>query len=192
MPQLEEMSVSLLKTKLSIPVIRPDLVSRARLVERLDAGLLGEGGGFARKLTLVSAPAGSGKTTLLTEWVTQREHRAAWLSLDEHDNDETRFWRYVIASLQTLHDDLGQSAMQLLQAPQRPGTQALLTPLLNAIAAFPQGLVLILDDYHVISERPIHEGVGFCWSIYPRPCTSPYPPAQILRCPLTACAPAAN
>ncbi|MEE9617637.1 MAG: hypothetical protein V3T90_11635, partial [Anaerolineae bacterium] len=84
------MATPLLTTKLYIPPARPELVSRPRLIERLNAGL-------HRKLTLVSAPAGFGKTTLLSEWASQRESESAsqrfvaWLSLDEGDNDPTRF-----------------------------------------------------------------------------------------------------
>lgn len=82
--------VPLLTTKLYIPPVRPNLVPRPRLIERLTAGL-------HRKLTLVSAPAGFGKTTLLSEWASQRISESAngravaWLSLDEGDNDPARF-----------------------------------------------------------------------------------------------------
>ena len=89
------MTISLLKTKLHIPPIRLELVSRPRLIERLDVGL-------NSKLMLISAPAGCGKTTLLGEWVMGYRDRTAWLSLDPVDNDETRFWTYVIAALQTV------------------------------------------------------------------------------------------
>jgi LuxR family maltose regulon positive regulatory protein len=160
-PQVEEMTVSLLKTKLRVPAVRVDLVSRPRLIERLDAGLGGERGGFARRLTLISAPAGSGKTTLLAEWVTHLQNPAAWLSLDERDNDESRFWAYLIGALQTVHSDLGQAALQLLEALQQLASQAILTSLLNEIAALSQGFVLVLDDYHVISNQTIHEGIAF-------------------------------
>ena len=79
------MSTPLLTTKLYIPPLRPEMVSRPRLIERLNAGLLGQSGSFARKLTLVSAPAGFGKTTLLSEWVADRgpHTRVTWLSLAE-------------------------------------------------------------------------------------------------------------
>ena len=87
----------ILQTKLYIPPIRPELVSRPRLIERLNAGLPA-----GRKLTLVSAPAGFGKTTLVSEWVARCERPAAWLSLDEGDNDPTRFLTYLVAALQTL------------------------------------------------------------------------------------------
>jgi LuxR family maltose regulon positive regulatory protein len=146
--------IPILQTKLFVPPIRPDLVSRPRLIERLNTGQ-------DRKLTLLSAPAGFGKTTLLSEWVTQSEDRAAWLSLDKEDNDEVCFWTYMIAALQTVQASLGEDAMQLLHAPQQPATQAILTRLLNQVAALPQGIVLVLDDYHLISKPAIHEGLAF-------------------------------
>jgi ATP/maltotriose-dependent transcriptional regulator MalT len=75
----------LLQTKLHIPPIRSELLSRPRLIERLDTRL-------DRKLILVSAPAGFGKTTLLSEWVIRHRDRTAWLSLGKEDNDPVRFW----------------------------------------------------------------------------------------------------
>jgi LuxR family transcriptional regulator, maltose regulon positive regulatory protein len=147
-------TVSLLKTKLHIPPTRAELVSRPRLIERLQAGLDG-------KLTLISAPAGSGKTTLLSEWATELRGRVAWLSLDPADNDEARFWTYAMAALQMVQVGLLQDALQLLQAPRQPATQAILTMLLNEVAALPQGAILVLDDYHLISEQAIHEGIAF-------------------------------
>ena len=85
----------ILQTKLHIPPIRPELVSRPRLVERLEAGL-------DRRLTLISAPAGFGKTTLLSECATRYRPPVSWLSLDERDNSPTRFWIYVIAVIPRL------------------------------------------------------------------------------------------
>jgi len=124
-----ELSTPLLTTKLYIPPVRPELVSRPRLIQRLNQGLY-------RKLTLVSAPAGSGKTTLLSEWVAQIQHPAAWLSLDEGDNDPARFWAYLIAALQTIHEGIGKAALAALHAsqPQPPPVEALLTSLINEIA----------------------------------------------------------
>jgi len=90
------MTTPLLTTKLYIPPVRPNLVSRPRLIERLNEGI-------TRKLTLISAPAGFGKTTLLSKWVSSCRHPVAWLSLDERDNDPARFWTYFVAALQTIH-----------------------------------------------------------------------------------------
>ena len=95
------MSGDLLQTKLYVPGLRPSLVPRPRLVNKLNIGLLG-------KLTLISAPAGFGKTTLVSEWVAGCEQSVAWLSLDEDDNDPARFLIYVVASLQRLNKDFGQ------------------------------------------------------------------------------------
>ncbi len=58
--------------------------------------------GLSGKLTLISASAGFGKTTLASEWLANCERPAAWLSLDEGDNDPTRFLTYLVAALQTL------------------------------------------------------------------------------------------
>jgi LuxR family maltose regulon positive regulatory protein len=85
------MDTPLLKTKLYIPPVRPELVPRPRLIERLNAGL-------QRKLTLISAPAGFGKTALAAQWISDLQSPVvAWLSLDEDDNDPARFFTYLIA-----------------------------------------------------------------------------------------------
>ena len=99
------MSTPLLKTRLYIPSTRSDMVSRPRLIERLNAGL-------DRKLTLVSAPAGFGKTTLVGEWLSGVERSSTWLSLDEGDNDLARFFTHVIAALQQIDAELGQSTQK--------------------------------------------------------------------------------
>jgi LuxR family maltose regulon positive regulatory protein len=101
-------STPLLKTKLYIPPVRPDLVPRPHLIERLNDGL-------DRKLTLISAPASFGKTTLVSEWIhTVGVHRdaslrVAWLSLDESDNDPTRFLVHFVAALQTIETGIGEA-----------------------------------------------------------------------------------
>jgi LuxR family maltose regulon positive regulatory protein len=146
----------LLTTKLYIPSPRSNLVPRPRLVEQLDEGLH-----LGHRLTLVSASAGSGKTTLLGEWAVACNLRFCWLSLDEDDSDPARFWTYVVAALQTLHPQLGQSVLPLLQGPQPPPVQSILTPLLNEVAALSESVVLILDDYHLVTEGAIHDGVAF-------------------------------
>jgi LuxR family transcriptional regulator, maltose regulon positive regulatory protein len=150
----EKMSTLLLTTKLYIPLARPKLVSRPRLIERLTKGLTG-------KLTLISAPAGFGKTTLLSEWVLPREQGVSWVSLDEGDNDPTRFWVYFINAIQKLDNKLGQNALLLLQSPQVPPLEFILTGLLNELAAFPDHFTLVLDDYHVIDNPAIHEAITF-------------------------------
>ena len=182
------MATPLLTTKFYIPPVRPELVTRPRLVERLNAGLLGTSGlqkglRFARKLTLISAPAGFGKTTLLSEWVAdlgstpaggkpkvqdqESKIRVAWLSLDAGDNDPVRFLAYLIAAFQTIEERVGRGALGALQSPgfakaSTPSPmEELLTALINQINAIPGGCVLVLDDYHLVTAQTIHDALAF-------------------------------
>jgi len=144
----------ILATKLYIPAPRPKVVLRPRLIERLNEGL-------HRKLTLISAPAGFGKTTLVSEWVAGCERPVAWLSLDEGDNDSTRFLVYLVAALQMIAANIGKGVLGMLQSPQPPPTESILTALLNEIATVPDNFVLVLDDYHVIDSKPIDKALTF-------------------------------
>ena len=154
------MPAPLLETKFYVPRSRRGLVPRPRLSERLDRGA-------ASKLMLVSAPAGFGKTTLLTEWLAAGpaapadQRAAAWLSLDRGDNDPASFWTYVIAALRTVASGVGESALALLQAPQPPPIETVLTALLNDLGAVAGDIVLVLDDYHVIDARDVQDGMAF-------------------------------
>src|SRR5215212_5081992 len=130
------MSAPILATKLYVPPPRPEAVPRSRLIERLDDGL-------HRKLTLVSAPAGFGKTTLLGEWATTLPRPAAWLSLDEGDNDPTRFLSYLVAALRTIAPNIGEGVLGALRSPQPP-TESILTALLNEINIIPDDFVFVL------------------------------------------------
>src|SRR5882672_9585018 len=121
------MSTPILATKLYIPPPRPKAVLRPRLIERLNEGL-------HRKLTLISAPAGFGKTTLVSEWVIVCGRPAAWLSLDEGDNDPTRFLTYLVTALQTIVPTIGERILGVLQSSQPAPTEFMLTALLNEIS----------------------------------------------------------
>ena len=155
------MSTPLLATKLHIPPLRPSLVPRPRLIERLD-----ETQRSGHRLGLISAPAGFGKTTLLSEWAHQvGAHRDApqigWLSLDAEDNDPTRFLTYLLAALGQIDPGVGETARLIVQAPQPPPPQALLTSIINDLAALSAPCILVLDDYHLIQSMPIHQQLAF-------------------------------
>ncbi len=150
------MATPVLATKLYIPPPRPKVVLRHRLIETLNEGLA-----LGRKLTLISAPAGFGKTTLLSEWVTGYERPAAWLSLDEGDNNPSRFLSYLFAALQTIAANIGVGMLDVLQSPQPPATEAILTALLNEITTFPDHLILVLDDYHIIDAKAVDDALAF-------------------------------
>jgi LuxR family maltose regulon positive regulatory protein len=147
----------LLETKLYVPRLRRGLVARPRLIERL-------GHWAESKLTLVSAPAGFGKTTLLAEWLAAApagRPSAAWLSLDEADNQPELFWTYLIRALQTVAPGVGASALASLEGPQPAPMEAVLATLLNELGAVPNDIVLVLDDYHLVYAPEIQQGMAF-------------------------------
>jgi len=148
------MSEPLLLTKLYAPPPRPKIVLRPRLIERLNEGM-------HCKLTLISASAGFGKTTLVSEWIASCGRPVAWLSLDEGDNDPSRFLSYIVAALQTIKAEIGAGLLGALQSPQPPPPEMILTALLNEITTVPDNFVLVLDDYHVIDSKPVDEALTF-------------------------------
>jgi LuxR family transcriptional regulator, maltose regulon positive regulatory protein len=171
--QAHDQGMTLLSSRL-VPPRRPAaLVERERLLICLD-------GALSTPLTLVCAPAGYGKTTLLLDWASRRKSQVAWLSLEELDNTPTRFWVALIAALRrgpwgAAH--LGETAVALLQSPQLSPLSSLLTALLHELESCegsPAPLVLILDDYQVIEEQAIHEGLTCI-------CSSPAGSTQISR-----------
>jgi LuxR family maltose regulon positive regulatory protein len=150
------MPVPILTTKLYVSLTRPNVILRPRLIERLNQGL-----SSGSKLTLISASAGFGKTTLASEWITGSGRPVAWLSLDEGDNDPTRFLTYLVAALQTSTTNVGAGAMAMLQSPQPPPAESILTSLLNDLAAISDNFVLVLDDYHLIDTQAVDQVLTF-------------------------------
>lgn len=155
------MLTSLVVTKLYIPPTRPNLVARPRLLAQLDEGLRA-----GKRLALLSAPAGFGKTTLITEWVCAAAREIAWLSLDEGDNSPLQFLAYLIAALQQADGRIGRSVQTLLQPAGLAQTNVtalnrLIAPLIADIAAAGTPLVLVLDDYHFITNDAVHDITRF-------------------------------
>jgi LuxR family maltose regulon positive regulatory protein len=145
-----------LETKLHAPGARKEWVERAELVGRLDSA--------AARLILVSAPAGSGKTTLVAQWLSSRaQNRSfAWISLDPGDNDPARLWWHVVCAVQRACPafDADEIVRALrVRAPDLPGT--LLPLLVNELARLSDPVVVVLDDYHVITERSCHDQIAF-------------------------------
>jgi LuxR family maltose regulon positive regulatory protein len=148
------MSAQILATKLYIPPPRSKIVLRPRLIKRLNEGL-------QCKLTLISAPAGFGKTTLVSEWLVGSQRPVAWLSLDEEDSEPLRFLTYLVAALQTISPNIGKGFLAILQSPQPPSTESILTILLNEITTISDNFILVLDDYHVIDSQQVDFALAF-------------------------------
>ena len=148
------MSETVLRTKLYAPPIQPNIVLRPHLLQKLNSGQ-------QCKLSLVSAPAGFGKTTLVSLWLQAEEAPAAWLSLDEQDNHLHRFWRYVIAALQTAVSNLATTAQSTLESDTQTAIEPVLVSLLNDIATHGQPIFLVLDDLHAIIQPDIYDSLDF-------------------------------
>jgi LuxR family maltose regulon positive regulatory protein len=141
-----------LATKFFVPGAPHALVARPRLFSLLEEGRL-------RPLTLVSAPAGFGKTTLLSAWVQAQppgNPLVAWVSLDEEDNDPVRFWSYVLTALDRLWPGMCREFVAYLQAEAHSPLNYVLTACLNRLSTHPEPVLLVLDDYHLMTEEAIH------------------------------------
>lgn len=155
------MSTSILKTKLFRPTLRPKLVDRQRLFERLDELLY-------RRLGLVCAPAGYGKTTLVAAWLQRvaaravdQDVRVAWVSLDESDDDPGQFMAYLLAALQGVYGPIGAGVQSALTVRPLPPLEPMLVALLNELADRKAHCILVLDDYYLIQNARIHQAVDF-------------------------------
>jgi LuxR family maltose regulon positive regulatory protein len=145
----------LVGTKLALPAPRAGLIPRASLMLLLQAGL-------EAKLCLLSAPAGSGKTTLLTQWrAAAGGGRVAWVSLEEGDNDPTRFWEYVVEAFRTVEPGVGATARTALRRRGVDLPRVVLPSLLNDLGEAGSPLVLVLDDYHHLTDASCHQSLGF-------------------------------
>jgi LuxR family maltose regulon positive regulatory protein len=158
--QALDQGMLVLSGRLAPPRLPKALVEREHLLATLD-------GALATPLTLLCAPAGFGKTTLLSAWASRHTAQIAWLSLDELDNTPTRFWVSLITALRCCEKctpNVGETTMALLQSPQPPPLSTILSALLHELEsreAHPAPIVLMVDDYQVIEEQAIHEGMSF-------------------------------
>ncbi|SHN33953.1 LuxR C-terminal-related transcriptional regulator [Gracilibacillus kekensis] len=148
------MSLPILSTKLHIPLAKSEMVPRTHLFRYLNESL-------DKKLTLVSAPAGYGKTTLVGEWIAQSEYKAAWISLDEYDNDPFRFLQYLMFSIRKFIQLNKKDIDTSLSYHQSMPIEYILTTLINDISACEEPFIFVLDDYHFIESKAVHDAVSF-------------------------------
>lgn len=146
--------VPLIATKHTRPQLPSMLVRRERLLQEVNEVL-------THRLLLLSSSAGSGKTTLLSTWASRSPHTVGWLSLDEADNDSTRFWASVITTLRICLPEISDIALAMLYTPQPPPLSTILITFINEILKSAREIIFILDDYHVIEDQVIHEAMLF-------------------------------
>lgn len=152
--------LSLILSKLAVPQAQARSVARPRLIERLNEGL-------GCKAAFVVAPAGYGKTTLVSDWVRQLEGPVGWLSLDEKDNDLIRFWNYFARAVERAAGGVSE-ALRSATATLAPGLyEPYLVALLNELSGFREPLVLVLDDWHAITDAEIIDSVAYLLEYLP-------------------------
>jgi hypothetical protein len=138
--------LDLMWAKLGPPALRAGLIRRARLQSLLRTGV-------QARPCLLAAPAGSGKTTLLSQWrVAGGGDRVAWMSVGEGDNDPTRFWTAVVEALGTVEPSLGTAALVALGDPRLDLERVVLPSLLGELGAVDRPLMLVLDDYQLMTD----------------------------------------
>jgi LuxR family transcriptional regulator, maltose regulon positive regulatory protein len=130
--------IPLLRTKTTLPPVRPRLIERRRLLDLMNEGA-------QRALTIIVAPAGFGKTTLAAAWAKNQNNPTAWLSLQESDRSPGRFFTYLIHALQSIAPHIGQTSLALMQSR---GAEGALLALVNDLAELETDCTLILDDYY--------------------------------------------
>lgn len=137
------------------PGPRKHWINRSQLYSSL-------GGVATQGITLIVAPAGSGKTTAMTQIVHGSKQRISWVSLDEHDNDLHRFWRYLVHTLQP-HLSAGASdrLLSMLAEFSEHSVRPFLDQCLNELHEVAGPISLALDDYHVITRCEIHDSLNY-------------------------------
>jgi LuxR family transcriptional regulator, maltose regulon positive regulatory protein len=147
-PLAPEQSKHLLRTKLFVPAVRPNQITRARLSSLMD-------GGVDQALILVSAPAGYGKTTLVSNWLKEKNIPSAWLSLDDGDNDPVRFLQYLMIALESIVSGIEDNLSGMLQRIQPAEYENVINLLLNELASASAPFLLVLDDLHVLHSEGV-------------------------------------
>jgi LuxR family transcriptional regulator, maltose regulon positive regulatory protein len=151
-----EPSGLLLESKLHGPAVRPEWVPRQRLIAAMNA--------LKARLLLVEAPAGFGKTIMVAQWrsAASDNRSIAWVFLDQRDDDPARLWRHVVSALERACPDLSGANLLRSLAAHTPDIDGDLLPrLVNALAELSQPVVLVLDDYHLVTERRCLEQIQF-------------------------------
>ena len=160
----EQTTPLLIRTKLHRPPMTKDHLRRERLLDRLEKNR-------QRPLTLVSAPAGYGKSTLLSCWLESCDVPSAWISLDNNDNDLRVFLAYLLAAVQTQFPAAGQKTGALLNSSKLPPLSVMAHSLINELDQIDGSFLLVLDDYHVISDQAVQGLIAELLQHPPAHCT---------------------
>jgi len=134
--------------------VRPEHIARPRL-----RALVGDGS--AHRLVLVAAPPGFGKSTFLADWASSLDGRVGWLALDEYDNDPARFFAGIVAALQRVKPGIGERALMATASPGADLVGVALPLLMNEVGEDDREVILVLEDYHLITSSGVHQALAY-------------------------------
>src|SRR5512132_3653632 len=146
------MSSTLLGTKLHPPGLRPGTVPRRRLTEAAMT--------CGAPVVLVVAPPGFGKTMLLAQWEELDGRPFAWVSLDRRDNDPLVLWNYLVAAIRRIEPGFGSAVEVALRSAGGMALDAIIPRILNELESVDREIVLVLDDYHRVTNPACHESIA--------------------------------
>ena len=142
-------------SKFYVPCPRESLVRRPRLSERLSRAT-------GAKVTLLSAPPGFGKTTMLADWLnatSSDDLLPVWVSLEPTDNESGAFWFALATAVNRALPTAGKT-FAMLEGPQPPPIETVVTTLANELGSVGSDVVLVLDDFHVIDASDVQDQVS--------------------------------
>jgi ATP/maltotriose-dependent transcriptional regulator MalT len=146
------MGATLLGSKLHPPGIRSGSMPRPRLAEA--AATCG------MRVASIVAPPGFGKTMLLAQWEELDTRPFAWVSLDRRDNDPLVLWNYMVAAIRRIEPDFGAAVEPALRSTGGMALEAIIPRILNELESIDREIVLVLDDYHWVTNLACHESIA--------------------------------
>jgi LuxR family maltose regulon positive regulatory protein len=141
----------ILSTKFNRPIAQNKAIIRQRLHTKLTTG-------WKNSLIMVSAPAGFGKSTLISEWIAENDNLIPiWISLSKEDNDQIHFLFYLIKAFQKQFNEFDADLLVQLTSTQSTPLKQIAAHLMVYIAQMKSSILIVFDDFHLISNPIIHD-----------------------------------
>lgn len=153
--------INVLASKLHRPPVLPDYVVRSKIILQLESSVV-------KPLSVISAGAGYGKSVVASQWLEQTQYPKSWITLDEEHNDLRIFLGYLVASIEKVLPGLLKNTKDLVSAALLPPLKKISNTLINELCDIDEDIILVLDDYHLIKERRIHDLINE-WLHFPPP-----------------------